>query len=107
MGPVDASARSLCMSCERARRARHQFVTRTVRVALGLAMLAGLAGCDTPPPGVDPTAWRQALEYCRGAARYAFSGEDIPGRGFMRSVNTPDWEVIDPCMEAHGFPPPI
>jgi hypothetical protein len=68
-----------------------------------------LAGCDTPPPGVDAAAWQQALVTCKeraAAAGYrSWSGFNQIGHP-GRFVQDASWEVVDPCMEAKGFPPP-
>lgn len=66
-----------------------------------------LAGCgDTPPSGVNAAAYQQALLECREEARAVY-GIDIPAIGHPRffAADT-SWEVVDPCMQAKGFPPP-
>ena len=77
---------------------------------LALAATGLCASCAQPaPPGVDPVVYQQALHDCREWAlandyghRSAFAR---PGpTGFF--LHDKSWEVIDPCMEAKGFPVP-
>jgi hypothetical protein len=77
---------------------------------LALAATALCASCaKTAPPGVDTVAYNRALHDCREWAL----ANDYGHRSPFATVGTPgfflhdkSWEVIDPCMEAKGFPVP-
>lgn len=71
-------------------------------VTLGLV---SLAACETPPPpGVDPVAYQQALLACKKEAR-AYGLQEARSNGWPYTTDQ-DWEIVDPCMKAKGFPPP-
>lgn len=80
----------------------------TGRRAIVFAIIATvpLVACDSPPPGVaDAAAWQQAFTDCRRYARLAGTGN-----GWWRDyddLRQSEWEYIDPCMEAKGYPPPV
>ena len=84
---------------------------RVHRLALAALACLPLLSCDTPPPGViDPEAWKLALQDCRRIARLAYgygNARTVGGIGkplnYGRNVSS---QIIDPCMRAHGFPPP-
>jgi hypothetical protein len=84
----------------------------TYRLSLTLLALAAVTLCascaKTAPPGIDPVVYNRALHDCRESAL----ANDYGHRSAFATVGTPgfflhdkSWEVIDPCMEAKGFPP--
>ena len=80
----------------------------TDRRAIAFAIIATLplVACDTPPPNVtNVAAWQQALTDCRRYARLSGTGN-----GEWRDyddLEESEWEYIDPCMQAKGYPPPV
>lgn len=75
------------------------------RVTLAIVALLPLVACDTPPPAIaSAAAWHRALTDCRRYARLSGTGNNN-WRDYDDLV-IPQWELLDPCMEARGYPAP-